>query len=153
MYYASINPFDTANGEGIRVSLFVSGCSLRCKGCFNAEARAFDYGQPFTEVTELYLEKLLEQPHIKGLSLLGGDPFEPEHEETLLKLLQRIKSRFPNKDVWAWTGRLYSQVKDSKLLLYIDVLVDGPFIQSKKKPNLQYRGSTNQRIIYLKEEK
>lgn len=152
MNYSGLNLFDTANGEGVRVSLFVSGCRLRCKGCFNPEARDFNYGKPFTEETMLAIEKAIGDPHIKGLSVLGGDPMEPEHEQSLLALFNQIKTLHPDKTIWVWTGRVHNQVKNSPLMKYIDVLVDGPFVESKKDSKLLWRGSSNQKIIYLKQE-
>ena len=152
MNYCGLNLFDTANGEGVRVSLFVSGCRLRCKGCFNAEARDFNYGKPYTEETLFAIENALKNPYIKGLSVLGGDPMEPEQEGPLLVLFEKIKTLYPDKTIWVWTGRVHDQVKNSPLMQYIDVLVDGPFVESKKDPKLLWRGSSNQKIIYLKQE-
>lgn len=149
MNYCGLNKYDTSNGPGIRVSLFVSGCRMHCKGCFNPESWDFNYGKKFEiDNTGRNIVSLLSNPYIEGFSLLGGDPFEPEHEEELLALLINIKA-FSNKSIWAWTGRKYDQIKDSPLLEYIDVLVDGPFIEHLKDPKLKYRGSSNQRILQL----
>lgn len=149
MNYCGLNLCDSSNGPGLRVSLFVSGCSLHCKECFNKNSWDFNYGKKFTEIEKDLIMTGLKDSFIKGFSLLGGDPFEPEHKEVLLDLLKTIKSKYPNKDIWVWTGRLYNNIKDNKLLDYIDVLVDGPFIDKLKDPNLLYRGSSNQNIIYL----
>lgn len=150
MNYCGLNPYDTSNGPGIRVSLFVSGCRMHCKGCFNPESWDFKYGKKFEVDNEgRYIIALLSNPYIKGFSLLGGDPFEPEHKETLLNLLSCIKIYCPNKSIWVWTGRKYDQIKDSPILEFIDVLIDGPFIEHLKDPKLKYRGSSNQRILQL----
>lgn len=152
MNYIGISKYDTANGPGIRVSLFVSGCRLHCKGCFNPESWSFDAGKPFTAETQAEILRALDSPYVAGFSLLGGDPFEPEHEETLLGLLKAIKARFPEKPLWAWTGRTYEHVKTSPLLPYIDVLVDGPFVERLKIENAKcaWRGSSNQRVICMR---
>ena len=130
MNYIGLSAYDTANGPGVRVSLFVSGCTLRCKGCFNKESWSFTAGRPFTAETEAQIMKALDSKWIAGFSLLGGDPFEPEHEAVLAGLLERIKERFPDKTVWAWTGRTFKHVEKSRLLPYIDRLVDGAYVQS-----------------------
>ena len=149
MNYCGLNKYDTSNGPGIRVSLFVSGCRMHCKGCFNSESWNFNYGKKFeNDDTGRYIVSLLSNPYIEGFSLLGGDPFEPEHEKELLNLLINIKT-FSNKSIWAWTGRKYDQIKDSPLLKYIDILIDGAFIDHLKNPKLKYRGSSNQRILQL----
>ena len=150
MYYCGLNKYDTSNGPGIRVSLFVSGCRMHCKGCFNPESWDFNYGEKFNINKDgKEIVTLLSNPYIEGFSLLGGDPFEPEHEHELLALLINIKMQYPNKTIWAWTGRKYDQIKNSPLLEYIDVLVDGPFIEHLKDSKLKYRGSSNQRILQL----
>lgn len=149
MNYCGLNKYDTSNGPGIRVSLFVSGCRMHCKGCFNPESWDFNYGKKFEiDDTGRYIVSLLSNPYIEGFSLLGGDPFESEHEKELLNLLINIKT-FTNKSIWAWTGRKYDQIKDSPLLEYIDVLIDGAFIEHLKDSKLKYRGSSNQRILQL----
>ncbi|WP_443743536.1 anaerobic ribonucleoside-triphosphate reductase activating protein [Sutterella sp.] len=150
MNYIGLSGYDTANGPGVRVSLFVSGCRVHCKGCFNEESWSFTAGKPFTEATEAQIMKALDSKWIAGLSLLGGDPFEPEHAETLTGLLKRIKERFPEKTIWVWTGRTYAHVKDSPLMPYIDMLVDGPYVQKLHvEKQGAWRGSTNQRFIPL----
>ncbi|MDP0494241.1 MAG: anaerobic ribonucleoside-triphosphate reductase activating protein [Fusobacterium sp. JB021] len=160
MYYGNIKKIDIANGEGVRVSLFVSGCRNCCKNCFNPETWNFKYGQEFNLDTENEILNLLEQKHIKGLTVLGGEPFEPENQKELLPFIKKVKHKFPHKDLWFFTGYIYDQdlVPNGKkycevtdeLLSYIDVLVDGPFIEEEKDISLKFRGSKNQRIIYLK---
>ncbi len=159
MYYGRIKPFTIENGPGVRVSLFVSGCTHRCKGCFSQETWDFSYGEPFTEKTQERLLELLSPPYIAGLTLLGGDPGEPENQEALLPLLMRVRGELPQKDVWLYSGYRYEDflpggraacgVTDSFLAL-CDVLVDGPFVESQKDLTLAFRGSGNQRIIDLK---
>ena len=150
MNYCGIMKADIANGEGVRVSLFVSGCRNRCPGCFQPETWDFRYGKPFTQETEEEILKALRPSWIQGLSLLGGDPMEPENQDALLPFLQRVKSEAPGKDVWLYTGRLLEDIKDSPLLPYVDALVDGPFVEAEKDLTLAFRGSRNQRIIRLK---
>ena len=207
MNYASIRTCDIANGEGVRVSLFVSGCTHRCKGCFNAEAQAFDYGEPFTREVEDRILAALEPDHIAGLSLLGGEPMEPANQRALVPFLRRIESFrvgigsgkvgigsdrvgtgadkvgigsdrvgmesddkahsddsttlfVPKKTLWVYTGCLLEELKDpdsrwhtevtDEFLSMIDVLVDGPFVEELKDISLQFRGSSNQRILRLK---
>ena len=161
MNYASIRTCDIANGEGVRVSLFVSGCTHRCKGCFNEEAWDFSYGQPFTEKTESELIAALEPGHIAGLSILGGEPMEPENQRALVPFLRRVRDRFGvSKTVWVYTGcvletqlmapsRWRTELTDEFLSL-VDVLVDGPFVEAEKDISLEFRGSANQRIIRLR---
>ena len=150
MNYIGFSKYDTANGPGVRVSLFVAGCTLHCKGCFNEESWDFAAGKPFTDETLAMILKALDNPYVAGFSLLGGDPFEPQHEATLLKLLSAVKGMYPKKTIWAWTGRVFDKVKTSPLLKYIDVLVDGPFVEKKKvtEQGLWY-GSTNQRVLKI----
>ncbi len=160
MNYAVIKKFDIANGPGVRVSLFVSGCRHRCKNCFNSEAWDFGYGKPFTRDTVNEIITALSPSHIEGFSLLGGEPFEPENQDALAELLAEIKKRLPDKTVWCYTGFLYDtqllggKVGDAetvrKMLSNIDVLVDGKFIEELKSPDLIFRGSSNQRIIDVK---
>lgn len=149
MNYVGLNFYDTANGDGIRVSLFVSGCRMHCKGCFNQESWSFYAGDPFTEETKAKIIEALGQDYISGFSLLGGEPFEPEHEAVLDDLLKTIKITYPDKTIWAWTGKTLYRVQDSPLLQYIDVLVDGPYIEALADKTLKYRGSSNQEIHYL----
>lgn len=160
MNYAVIKKFDIANGPGVRVSLFVSGCRHRCKNCFNSEAWDFSYGAPFTKEVEKEIICALEPDYIEGFSLLGGEPFEPENQEALADFLTELKSKLPQKTVWCYTGFDYDKqllagsvgnietVK--KMLSSIDVLVDGKFVEELKSPDLIFRGSSNQRIIDVK---
>ena len=160
MNYAEIKNCDIANGPGVRVSLFVSGCTHRCKGCFNQVAWDFNYGKPFTQETIDELLAMLRPPHIKGLTLRGGEPFEPENQAPVLELLRQMKALYPQKTVWAFSGYLLDRdILSGRLgpweitkeyLGYLDVLVDGPFIQEKKDLTLRFRGSSNQRIIDVK---
>lgn len=157
MNYASIKDCDIANGPGVRVSLFVSGCTHHCKGCFNREAWNFDYGEPFTqEIIDKILE-MLKPSYIKGLTLLGGEPFEPQNQGPIVELLRQIRQRYPQKSIWAFSGYLFDRdILSGKLgdweitkeyLSYLDVLVDGPFVEAKKDLMLRFRGSSNQRLI------
>ncbi len=159
MNYATIKELDVANGTGVRVSLFVSGCTHHCPECFNSEAWDFDYGSEYTEETESKIMKLLERGYIEGFSLLGGEPFEPCNQRVLVKLLEKIKRTYPEKTVWCYTGYLYDaelkkesrarcEVTD-RMLDMIDILVDGRFVAEKKNLNLRFRGSSNQRVIDL----
>ena len=150
MNYCGLKTTDIANGPGVRVSLFVSGCRNHCPGCFQPETWAFDYGQPFTEKTEDEVIKALRPSWIQGLSILGGDPMEPENQKALLPLLKRVRKELPDKDVWLYTGYLLEDMKDSPLLPYVDVLVDGPFVEAEKDISIPFRGSRNQWIIRLK---
>lgn len=151
MNYIGLNTCDAANGPGNRVTLFVSGCTLHCKGCFNPESWDFAAGQAFTEATKQKILVALSDEFISGFSLLGGDPFESEHEAVLLDLLKAIKQQHPDKDIWAWTGRKLEKIESSPLLDYIDVLVDGPYKEKLKLPigSNKYYGSSNQRVLYL----
>lgn len=163
MNYATIKSYDVANGPGVRVSLFVSGCTHHCKGCFNAEAWDFNYGKPFTPEVEDQIIAYLKPWYIRGFSLLGGEPFEPENQKALLPLMRRIRETYPEKSVWCYTG--YDYEKDllagrlgdweitRELLSYIDILVDGEFHQSEKDLSLRFKGSRNQRIIDVKASK
>jgi anaerobic ribonucleoside-triphosphate reductase activating protein len=148
MHYAKINKHDIANGPGVRVSLFVSGCRNHCKGCFNPETWNFEYGKKFIfPGTVIELKKALEPDYIKGLTILGGDPFEPENLEHVTRICNWAKTIFPNKSIWVYTGYLYEDFKNYEIMNYIDVLVDGPFIEAEKDISLAFRGSRNQRII------
>lgn len=149
MNYIGLNLCDTANGDGIRVSLFVSGCTVHCKDCFNKESWDFNAGKPFDADVKMKILNALNEPYIAGFSLLGGDPFEPEHEKQLKALLRVIKTTYPEKTIWAWTGRRYENVKDSPLMQYIDVLIDGAYVD-KLKVKGQWHGSSNQRVIEIK---
>lgn len=149
MNYIGLNTCDTANGPGVRVSLFCAGCRVKCKGCFNSESWAFDAGKPFTAQTRDTILKALDEPFVSGLSLLGGDPLEPENAPVILALVQAVREKFGDtKDIWLWTGRVYERIKDEPLARAVDVIVDGPFVQAKLTTEKgEFRGSTNQRII------
>ena len=159
MNYGNIKKYDIANGPGVRVSLFVSGCRHHCKGCFNSETWNFNYGEPFTQETVQEIMKALTPSYISGLTVLGGEPFEPENQPEVVKLLRKVREELPSKNIWCYTGylydvdlkaggRVYTPVTD-EMLSYIDVLVDGEFIEEQKDVSLQFRGSRNQRIIHL----
>lgn len=154
MNYAALKKFDIANGPGVRVSLFVSGCRHRCKNCFNSEAWDFSYGNPFTSDVENEILTELGKDYIMGLSLLGGEPFEPENRAALTDLLEKAKQKYPEKQVWCYTGfqfeELLKQETAKEMLEYIDVLVDGKFVEELKSADLIFRGSSNQRIIDVK---
>ena len=157
MNYATIKNRDIANGPGVRVSLFVSGCTHRCKGCFNAVAWDFDYGQPFTQETVDSILEMLRPAFVKGITLLGGEPFEPQNQPALVELLRQIKKTYPEKSIWAFSGYLFDRdilagrlgdpEVTKEFVSYLDVLVDGPFVEEKKDLSLRFRGSANQRII------
>ena len=162
MNYGNIKECDIADGPGVRVSLFVSGCRHHCKGCFYKETWDFDYGMPYTKETEDEIIRLLAPSYIQGLTLLGGEPFEPENQKELAGLLKRVRETYPDKDIWCYTGYLYdvdlpeggrvhTEVTE-EMLSYIDVLVDGEFIEEEKDVTLVFRGSRNQRIIELGKE-
>lgn len=160
MHYGAIKKTDIANGEGVRVSLFVSGCTNHCEHCFQPETWAFDYGQEFTARTEQELLDALSPTYINGLSVLGGEPFEPENQRALLPFLRKARAAFPRKTIWCYTGFVLEdellregshprcEVTDS-LLSLIDVLVDGRFVEALKDITLRFRGSSNQRLIDL----
>ena len=162
MNYGNIKNTDIANGEGVRVSLFVSGCRHHCKGCFNPETWSFKYGSEFTKEVEDNLINMLKPGYIKGLTLLGGEPMEPENQQELVKLLRRIKKELPEKDIWCYSGytfdtdlkpadgRVHTDVTD-EILSYLNVLVDGQFVEELKDITLNFRGSSNQRLINVPE--
>lgn len=157
MNYAEIKNCDIANGPGVRVSLFVSGCTHHCPGCFNQVAWDFNYGKPFTQETIDEILAMLKPGYIKGLTLLGGEPFEPQNQPAVVELLRQIKTKYPEKSIWAFSGYLFDKdILAGRLgpweitreyLSYLDVLVDGPFVESRKNLSLRFRGSENQRII------
>ena len=160
MNYADIKQYDVANGLGVRVSVFVSGCTHHCKNCFNPEAWDFDYGKPFTQVEIQRILDYLKPSYVAGLSILGGEPFEKTNQEELVPLLKQVKERYPEKDIWCYSGYLFdsqilgqmSQESETtqKMLSYLDVLVEGRFVEEKKNLKLRFRGSENQRIIDVK---
>ena len=161
MNYAAIHSCDIANGEGVRVSLFVSGCTHKCKGCFNEEAQDFSFGKPFDRTIEDDLLRQLEPSHIAGLTILGGEPMEPQNQRALAPFLRRFRERFGTvKTLWIYTGCIYENLLDpasrwrtevtDEILSMCDVLVDGPFVEELKDISLRFRGSSNQRILNLK---
>ena len=151
MNYAEIKKVDIANGPGVRVSLFVSGCRNHCKGCFNPETWDFDYGRPFTRETEDEIIEALRPLWIQGLSILGGEPTEEENAAVLIPFLKRVRAVLPDKDIWLYSGYTYEALRDKEILSLADVLVDGPFLLEQKDAGLAFRGSRNQRIIDLRE--
>ena len=161
MNYADIKRVDVANGPGVRVSLFVSGCNHHCYNCFNKETWDFNYGNVFTEQTRKKILEYLEPDHIKGLSLLGGEPLEEANQEGILPLVREVKQKYPKKDIWCYTGFLFDEdvlgrmwnenPHTKELFSYIDVLVDGKYVEELKSLNLKFRGSSNQRIIKVQE--
>lgn len=159
MNYANIKYYDIADGEGVRTTLFVSGCTNHCKGCFQPETWDFGYGKPFTEAVQNQILESLAPSYINGLTLLGGEPFEPSNQAALLPFLRKVKERYPDKDIWAFTGFVYDRDLvaggrkhtdfTDEMLSCIDILVDGPFVEELHDITLQFRGSSNQRIIDL----
>ena len=159
MHYGEIKNCDIANGEGVRVTLFVSGCTNHCKNCFQPQTWDFDYGKPFTEETEAELFRLLSPRYIRGLTLLGGEPFEPENQRALLPFLRKLRRELPEKTVWAFTGFTWEELHTEgshprcevtdELLRLIDVLVDGRYVEELKDIGLRFRGSSNQRLLDL----
>ncbi len=162
MYYGAIKKNDIANGEGIRTTLFVSGCRNRCKNCFNPETWSFTYGEEFTREIAEEIFKSVDYPFINGITVLGGEPMEPENQRELLPFLREFKEKFPKKTVWLYTGNLYEELTSgvgnspkcievtAELLSLVDILVDGRFEEEKKSLGIIFRGSTNQRIIDMK---
>lgn len=160
MNYASIKDCDIANGPGVRVTLFVSGCTHHCKGCFNEQTWDFGFGLPYTEETEEAILAALAPGYIAGLTLLGGEPFEPDNQRALLPLLRKLRERMPHKTVWCYSGYLFDKelLSESRarcevtdeMLSYLNVLVDGRFVEAQKSLMLKFRGSANQRIIDVK---
>ena len=160
MYYGEIKDCDIANGEGVRVTLFVSGCTNHCDQCFQTQTWDFRYGKPFTKETEDRIIEMLCKHYIRGLTLLGGEPFEPENQKALLPFIKRVKSELPDKTIWAFSGFTYEELKTDgshprcaetdEILSLIDVLVDGRFVQALKNLTLKFRGSSNQRLIDMK---
>ena len=149
MNYCGLKKIDTANGLGVRVSLFVSGCRNHCPGCFQPETWDFGYGEPFKKEIEDEIIEALRPSWIQGLSILGGEPMEPENQAALLPFLRRMRRELPDKDIWLYTGYTFEAVSDSELLPLVDVLVDGPFVDGQKDISLSFRGSRNQRILTL----
>lgn len=162
MHFGSIKKYDIANGEGVRVTLFVSGCRNKCKNCFNPETWNFNYGTEFTLDTEEEILKALEPSYINGLTILGGEPFEKENQRDLVEFVKKVRTTFPNKTIWMYTGYLFDEdllnpngkvhcEVTKEILENIDILVDGRFVEDLKNLSLKFRGSSNQRIIMVKE--
>jgi anaerobic ribonucleoside-triphosphate reductase activating protein len=157
MYYGEIKDCDIADGVGVRVTLFVSGCTNHCEGCFQPQTWDFKYGKPFTNETEEKLISMLSPRYINGLTLLGGEPFEPENQRVLVPFLHRVREKYPQKTIWAFSGFTYDELKTDgshprcevtdEMLSLLDVLVDGRFILAQRDLTLQFRGSRNQRLI------
>ena len=151
MNYAKINQCDIANGEGVRVTLFVCGCRNRCPGCFQPETWDFDYGSAFTETVAEELFSAMENPSVRGLTVLGGEPMEPENQKALLPFLLEFKRRFSDKTIWLYTGYKFDEIADLPYIKHIDVLVDGEFELEKRDTTAHWVGSTNQRVIDVKQ--
>lgn len=159
MYYGEIKNCDIANGEGVRISLFVSGCTNRCKNCFQPQTWDFCYGEPFDEDAENRILSLLSPEYINGLTVLGGEPFEPQNQRSLLPFIKRVRAAYPNKNIWAYSGFTYEEMltpgvhpnceATEELLSLLDVLVDGRYVDELKDISLRFRGSRNQRVIDL----
>ena len=159
MYYGALKKFDIANGEGIRTSLFVSGCRNRCKNCFQPQTWDFNYGLPFDEGVKKEIYDSMRSSSVRGITVLGGEPMEPENQREILPFLREFREKFPDKTVWLFTGNLYEELTGAlgehpkclditaELLSYVDILVDGRFEEEKKRLGLRFRGSSNQRII------
>lgn len=157
MHYSTIKDCDIANGIGVRITLFVSGCTNHCKNCFQPQTWDFDFGEPFTEETEEKLLQMLKPDYINGLTLLGGEPMEPQNQRALVPFLKRVREAYPNKNIWCFTGFTYEVLKTDgshprcevtdEMLSLIDVLVDGRYVDELKDLTLQFRGSSNQRLI------
>ena len=153
MRYNLIRKMDISNGPGVRVSIFMQGCSFHCKNCFNPETWDFEGGQDFTEDTINKVLELSDKKEVKGLSILGGEPMHPTNIEGTTKLAKAFKEKYPEKSIWAWTGFKYEDIKDNDVFNYIDVLVDGQYKDELHDPTLKWRGSSNQRVIDIKESK
>lgn len=153
MRYAQMRKYDVANGSGIRTSLFVQGCTRHCKGCFNPETWDFAGGMEWTSQTEDEFVELTGKPHIKGATILGGEPMEPENRGAVTALLKRLKETYPEKDIWMYSSYTFEELKEDEgnVLLYLDVLVDGEFVEEKKDLSLRFRGSSNQRVIKVQD--
>ena len=157
MHYSTIKDCDIANGIGVRITLFVSGCTNHCKNCFQPQTWDFNYGEPFTEETEEKLLEMLKPDYISGLTLLGGEPMEPQNQKALVPFLKKVRKAYPNKNIWCFTGFTYEVLKTDgshprcevtdEMLSLIDVLVDGKYVDELKDLTLQFRGSSNQRLI------
>ena len=152
MRYNKIRKMDIADGPGVRVSIFMQGCSFNCKNCFNSETHDFNGGKEFNDDTINRVLELCDNENIKGLSILGGEPMHPKNIDGTTKLAKTFKEKFPNKDIWTWSGFLFDKdLKDKEVLKYIDVLVDGQYVDELHNPNLKWKGSSNQRVIDVQE--
>lgn len=148
MRYNKIRKMDISNGPGVRVSIFVQGCTFNCKNCFNPETHDFNGGEEFTDDTIEKVLSLCEKDYVEGLSILGGEPMHPKNLEGVTKLAKKFKQKFPNKNLWAWTGFLFDNyLKDKEICKYLDVLVDGQYMEELHDPTLKWKGSSNQRVI------
>ena len=160
MYYGEIKNYDIANGIGVRVTLFVSGCTNHCKNCFQPQTWDFSYGKPFTEETEEAILKMLSPAYIRGLTLLGGEPFEPSNQRALVPFLEKVRERYPQKDIWSFSGFTLEELRTDgshprcevtdRMLSLLDVLVDGRYVDVLRNLSLRFRGSSNQRLIDMK---
>ena len=147
-YYNKIRKMDISNGPGVRVSIFIQGCAFHCKNCFNPETWEFGIGNEFSEDTINQILELASADHIKGLSILGGEPMHPKNIDASTELAKRFKEKYPNKTIWCWSGFLFDEyIKDKEIAKYLDVLVDGQFVDELRNPNLKWKGSSNQRVI------
>ena len=154
MRYNKIRKMDIANGPGVRVSIFMQGCEFHCKNCFNAETWGFDGGEEFTDETIEKVLKACDKEYIEGLSILGGEPMHPKNIEGTTKLAKAFKEKYPQKSLWAWSGFLFDEgLKDKDVMNYVDVLVDGQYVDALRNPTLEWRGSANQRVIDVKKSK
>lgn len=147
MNYNKIRKMDISNGEGVRITLFVQGCHFHCKNCFNQETWDFQKGKPYTEQTTSRIMELCSLEYIAGLSILGGEPLHPANRETVTQLAKKFKETYPDKTLWIWTGFLFEAIQEEEILHYVDVLVDGQYIDEKHNYSLKWRGSENQRVI------
>ena len=153
MRYNLIRKMDISNGPGVRVSIFMQGCAFHCKNCFNPETWDFKGGKEFTDETIEKVLDLCDKDQVKGLSILGGEPMHPTNIDGTTKLAKAFKQRYPNKDIWTWSGFRFEDLKDKKVLDYIDVLVDGTYKDELHDPTLKWRGSSNQRVIDVQKSK
>jgi len=159
MNYVTVYRADMINGIGVRVTLFVSGCSRKCPGCFNQKAWSEDFGKPYTKDTEDAIIRYMQAPYVDGLTLLGGEPMEPTHQEHVLNLITRVRKELPDKNIWLYSGYTLEELRAmdtpyaKKILSNVDVLVDGPFVQNLRDPDVPFRGSTNQRVIDMRQTK
>ena len=148
MRYNKIRKMDISNGPGVRVSIFMQGCTFNCKNCFNSETHDFNGGKEFTDDTINRVLELCDNETIRGLSILGGEPMHPKNIEGTTKLAKAFKKKYPNKDLWIWSGFLFDKnLKDKEVVKYVDVLVDGQYIDELHNPTLKWKGSSNQRVI------